>query len=142
MARVVRVILAIVAGFAVSFVLVVAVEAFSSVVHPLPADFDGTNEAVCEHVANYPPWVLAVVVPLWGVTAFAGTWVAGRLGNRGSALFLGVLLLAAVLFNLSMLPYPLWFQLVQPVVIVGAVWLACRRSRRTRAEVASPQLAG
>ena len=142
MARVFRVILAIVAGFAVSFVLVVAVEAFSSVVHPLPADFDGTTEAMCEHVANYPQWVLAVVVPLWGVTALAGTWLAGRLGNRGSALFLAVLLLAAVLFNLSMLPYPLWFRLVQPVVIVGAAWLACRWSRRTRAEVASPQLAG
>lgn len=142
MATVFRVVVAILAGIMTSFVLVVAVEVFSSVVHPLPADFDGTTDAMCEHVANYPQWVLAVVVPLWGLTAFAGTWVAGRMGNRGSALFLGVLLLAAVLFNLSMLPYPLWFKLVQPVVIVVAVWLGCRWSCRSRVEDASPQFAG
>ena len=36
-----RIVLAVVAGMALAFALVVAVEFFSSVVHPFPADFDG-----------------------------------------------------------------------------------------------------
>jgi hypothetical protein len=31
------------------------------------------------------------------------------------------LLLAAVIWNVAMLPYPLWFKLVQPVVVAIAV---------------------
>ena len=54
MATVFRSIGAIVAGMLVAFVLVIAVELFSSVVHPLPADFDGSMEQMCEHVARYP----------------------------------------------------------------------------------------
>ncbi len=123
---------AIVAAIATTLVLLIAVELFSSVVHPLPADFDGSMEQMCAHVANYPHWVLAVAVPMWGFTAFLGTWIAGRLGNRGSAIFLALLLLAAVLWNVSMLPYPLWFKIVQPIAILIAVVYACRLSNRRK----------
>jgi hypothetical protein len=116
-----RTIGAIVAAIAVVLVLLIAVELFSSVVHPFPPDFKGTEEEICTHVARYPHWVLAAAVPMWGFTAFLGTWLAGRLGNRGSALFLALLLVAALAFNLSMLPYPLWFKIVQPIAILIAV---------------------
>ena len=62
-------------GMILAFLLLVGVELFSAVVHPLPADFGGTQEEMCRHVARYPQWVLAVVVPLWAVTAFAGTGI-------------------------------------------------------------------
>src|SRR5207249_635758 len=110
MAKVLRGIAAVIAGLIVALVFVVAVELFGSVVHPLPADFGGTTEEMCEHVSRYPHWVLAVVVLAWGATAFVGTWTAGRIGNRRSALVTGLLLLAAVVFNVSMLPYPIWFK--------------------------------
>jgi len=55
----VRGLLAVVAGMALAFALVVAVEFFSSIVHPFPADFDGNIPA---HVKRYPHWVLAVFV--------------------------------------------------------------------------------
>jgi len=45
MASAVRALLAVVAGMALAFVLVVAVEYFSSVVHPFPANFDGNIPA-------------------------------------------------------------------------------------------------
>lgn len=131
MATVFRVVVAIFAGMLVAFILVVAVELFSAVVHPLPPDFGETVEEMCQHVERYPPWVLAVVVPAWAGTAFAGTWTAGRLGSRGAALFVGLLLLAAVVFNISMLPYPIWFKvanlIVIPLAIVAALYLSSRR---------------
>lgn len=112
---------ALLAAIGVTFVLVIAVEIFSAVVHPVPEDFDGSVEEMCEHVGRYPHWVLAAVVPMWGATAFIGTWIAGRVGNRPCAILIGLLLLAAVIWNVAMLPYPLWFKLVQPVVVAIAV---------------------
>lgn len=131
MAAAIRTVAAIVAGLLVAFVLVVAVEMFSAVVHPIPPDFGGTQEEMCAHVERYPAWVLAVVVPLWAATALAGTWIAGRLGNRWSALVVGLVLAAGLIFNLSMLPYPLWFKigclLAIPCAIGWAIYLSVRR---------------
>src|SRR5262245_27634070 len=117
MATIFRLIGAIVAAMAATLFLLAAIEFFSAIVHPVPADFKGTMEEMCQHVARYPQWVLAVVVPLWAGTAFAGTWIAGRIGNRGCAVFIGLLLLAAVIFNVAKLPYPLWFKAVILVAV-------------------------
>jgi hypothetical protein len=135
MAPVLRSVAAFVAGIVVAFLLVVAVELFGAVVHPVPPDFRGTTEEMCRHVERYPHWVLALVVPAWGATAFAGAWVAGRLGNRGCALLVGLLIVAALVLNISMLPYPIWFKaanlIVIPCAIVAAVYLAGRRPTAT-----------
>src|SRR5262245_52422653 len=122
-ATVLRPVGAIAAGLAVAAILVVAVELLSSIVHPVPEDFQGTSEEMCRHVERIPPWVLAVVVVAWGVTAIAGTWTAGRLGNRACALLLGLLLLAAVVLNIAMLPYALWFKVAILIAIpMAIVW--------------------
>lgn len=102
-----RALLGIVAGMAVAFALVVAVEMFSAVVHPYPPDFNGDIPA---HVKRYPAWVLAVVVPMWGVAAAAATWVATRLGNQAAGIIVTLLLAWALVFNVTHLPYPLWFK--------------------------------
>lgn len=132
MTTVFRAVGAIVAGMLVAFALVVAMELFSAVVHPLPPDFGGTTEEMCQHVERYPQWVLAVGVLAWAAAAFAGTWIAGRLGNRGCALFVGLLLLTGVIFNVSMLPYPIWFKIacltVIPIAILSGVYLSSRRN--------------
>ena len=120
---------AIFAGLLLAFILVVAVEAFSAVVHPLPEDFGGTQEELCEHVERYPPWVLAVVVPAWAAAALAAVWVARSVGNVFSAAIVGLLLLAAVVFNVSMLPYPIWFKAACLLAIPAAMILGVRRSR-------------
>jgi len=132
MTTVFRAIGSIIAGMLVAFILVVAVELFSAVVHPVPADFGGTAEEMCLHVERYPNWVLAVVVPLWAGTALVGTWIAGRLGGRASALVVGLLLATALVCNLAMLPYPIWFKIACLVAIPGAIaaalYLAGRRN--------------
>ncbi len=125
----------ILAGVVLAFLLVVAVEMFSAVVHPFPDDFDGSTEEVCLHVENYPQWVLGVVVPLWAATAFAGVWIAGRVGTRLASAIVALFILAAVVFNLSMLPYPLWFKLTTLLAVGAAVTIGIRWSRHKKVVV-------
>lgn len=117
---------AFVAGFIAAFALVIGVEILSNVLYPLPGNFGHTQEEMCLHVANYPAWVLAIVVVAWGLTALIGTWIAQRIGNVYSASLLGLLLVAAVGLNISMLPYPLWFKIVIMVVMPAACFAGAR----------------
>jgi hypothetical protein len=125
MRKALRVILAIATGLVVAFVLVMAVEFLSAIVHPLPPDFDGSESAMCEHVKRYPQWVLAIASVLWAATSFVSCWLAMRIGNRGCGLTVGLVLLVAVLFNVSQLPYPTWFAVMTPAlqgVVLLALW--------------------
>ena len=135
MAIILRAFGGIVAAMLVAFVLLIAVEFFSSVVHPTPPDFQGTMEEMCQHVERYPHWVLAVVVPAWAGTALASTWIAGRLGGRGCALVIGVLLSAGLVFNVSMLPYPLWFKIVSLIAIPCATIFGVKLTGRLRSAI-------
>lgn len=135
-----RTLAAIAIALLAAFILVIAVEFFSAVVYPLPHDFGGTTEEMCRHVENYPAWILAVVIPAWAFTAFAGAWIARRIGNRYSAAAVGLLLLMALACNVSMLPYPIWFKalnlLAMPIALLGGGRLA-GRSKTAVAAVAS-----
>lgn len=87
-----RTFLGVVAGMALAFVLVIAVELFSAVVHPVPPGSMGTMEEMCQHVARYPDWNLAVVVLAWSATTVVSIWVARRLGNRLAGLIVVTIL--------------------------------------------------
>lgn len=117
--------IAVLAGLFTTFVFLVAVEVFSTIVHPLPEGFGGTKEEMCRHVENYPHWVLAVVVPAWAFAAFASTWTAQKIGKLHSAAMVGLLLLAALVANVSMLPYPTWFKfaslLATPIATIAGM---------------------
>jgi hypothetical protein len=128
-----RSLFAVVAGMALAFALVVAVELFSSVVHPFPADFNGN---VAEHVRRYPHWVLGVVVLAWGATSVAATWVASRVGNRLAGAVVALLLAWALTFNLTMLPYTMWFKAVMFSVFPVACLLGVRYGKRVPPSVA------
>lgn len=117
---------AVLAGMVVTVILLMAVEAFSAVVHPFPEGFGGSEDEICRHVERYPNWVLAVCVPLWAASAFAGTWLARRIGNVYSFAIVGSLVLAALLFNIAKLPYPMWFKVGSAVAIPAAI-LAARQ---------------
>ncbi len=117
-----RALAGIVAGLLLAFLLVVAVELFGGVVHPLPAGFSGTSEEMSRHVAAFPQWVLAVVVPAWASAAFVATWAARRIGNLYSSATVGLLLAAALVSNISMLPYPIWFKIATLLAIPAAAF--------------------
>ena len=127
----------ILAGLALALVLVIAVELVSAVVHPVPPDFTGTMDEMCKHVARYPHWVLALVVVAWGGTTFASTWVTSRMGGRGCGVFVGLILLAAVVFNIAMLPYPMWFKIANLIAIPAAIYLGVRSRSRRKSTIVS-----
>ena len=116
-----------------AILLLALVEGFSALVHPFPEGFGGTHEEVCAHVARYPAWVLAVVIPMWGAVAFATAWVARRVGrSRAPSAVAGGLLVAALGANLAMLPYPWWFRAGAFVAVVAGV-IGANRARRAPA---------
>jgi hypothetical protein len=123
---------AILVGMFVALIMVIAVEVLSAVVHPLPEDFGGTTEELCQHVERYPHWVLALAVPAWAASAFVGTWTAKRIGNLWSFAIVGLLLLTALVFNISQLPYPAWFKIVILLVVPAAIVAAGRMPKRNR----------
>jgi hypothetical protein len=130
MATVFRGLCSIVAGVLLAFVQIIAVEYVSTLAHPFPADFNHTTEEMCKHVARYPDWVLALVVPAWGGTTFVSTWVTKTIGNRGCGTFIGLLMLAAVCFNIAMLPYPIWFKVANLIAIPAAIYFGLRSPGR------------
>lgn len=121
MSTTLRFVAAVVAGILASLLLVIGVELIGAVAHPTPEGFVGTAEEMNMHVAGIPHWVLAVSVVGWGVTAFVGTWIANRIGGRGAAMVIALLLLVAAAFNVISLPYPTWFKAgAVPVILAGA----------------------
>src|SRR5262245_1445780 len=133
-------------GLLAAFLILVAVKLLrgavalcSGVVHPLPEGFGETMEEVCLHVERFPDWVLALAVPAWGLAAFAGAWTAQRIGNRWSFAIVGLLLLAALVLNISQLPYAIWFKVATLIVVPTAIVVGDRLSigRKTAAAVAA-----
>jgi len=124
----------VVLGMALALALVVGVELFSAVVYPIPADLQGN---IPEHVRRYPHWILGVVVPAWGATATAATWVASRVGNRLAGIVVALLLAWALVFNLTALPYTMWFKIVMfgvfPIACLLGVWSGTRTASATSA---------
>jgi hypothetical protein len=121
MAKLMRAFLSILAGMTLAVSLVIAVELSSAIVYPPPPGFTGTQEEMCAHVAAYPQWILAVVVVGWSATSLASTWLATRLGGWLPGSLVGLLLIAAVASNVSMLPYVFWFK----VAVLICIPIAC-----------------
>jgi hypothetical protein len=126
-----RTLLAVAAGMTLAFALAVAVELFGAAIHPLPSDFNGN---MGEHVRRYPHWVLGVVVPAWGGSIAAATWVASRIGNRLAGGIIALLLAWALIFNLTMLPYTLWFKVAMFAVLPMACLLGIKHGKRPKAQ--------
>src|SRR5262245_37377450 len=103
--------------------------------HPLPDGLDATDPGViCEHVARYPPALLLGGGILWGLTTFLSAWTATRLGaarHPAHGILVGSILLGLAVMNMSMLPYPAWFWVLNLVAFPAScclgVWLGRAR---------------
>jgi len=123
-------VLAIAASLTTAFILLAAIEGVSEIYHPSPPGMDPNDMEACRaHVANYPQWLLAVFVPAWGLTTFTSVWLATRLGafrHFAHGVAIGSLLLIAAIANMLMLPYPLWFELANLVLIPLGIFFGIR----------------
>jgi hypothetical protein len=117
---------AILLSLVTALLLAAGLEGLSAILHPWPADFAGTSEEIVRQVETYPTWALALLGGVgWGGTLFISAWLATRLGSNRNPIHgyvVGVILIAAVIFNISMLPYPAWFSLLNLVVLPTALY--------------------
>lgn len=125
-----RSVLGFVVGVVLSFALTISVELFSEAVYPAPVAAKESMEAMCTHVANYPHWILGVVVGMWSLIGWLGTWVATRIGNWISGGALALLLNAGLFMNLTMLPYVAWFEILMPICFILACVAGIRMGAR------------
>jgi len=120
---------AILASLFVAIMLLAGIEWVGTLLHPFPADFGGTQEEVMQHVANYPFWGLFVGGIGWAITMFVATWLATRLSSNRHLVYgisLGLLLLGGAIFNMAILPYPLWFWILCLVSLPLAIYVGVR----------------
>jgi hypothetical protein len=100
-------------GVITAVVIVAVVEAINSRIYPLPAGVDPNNaKALKEVIATLPLGALLMVLLGWWLGALGGGWLAARLAGRLDmlhGLVVAVIILSAAIFNLLMLPHPIWF---------------------------------
>lgn len=137
---VLRSLLAIVLALFVAMVWISLVEVVTLSLHPFPEGADLSDHKVVEdHVANFPAWGLAIALVGWSAAAFCGAWVATRLGagrHRAHGIAVGALLLAAAGYNMYLLPYPMWFEVLTPLILPIATLLAVRLAAAPKEEAA------
>jgi hypothetical protein len=122
-----------------AFVLVVAVEGVWAILYPFAPGADTSDMAtVCEHIRQLPADAFLIGSAGWAITTFAAAWIATRLGTArhvAHGFVVGGLLLAAALFNMSMLPYPALFWAVNLIALPAGILLGAWLGRAPAAAV-------
>jgi len=116
----IRKILAVIGGLVAGAIVVSLVEMLSSSFYPLP---DGVNmgdyAAMIEHAKNAPLISKIIVIVGWGLAAIAAGAIATLIARNGKniyAVICAVIFLAFSVFNMFMIPSPVWFWILGTVV--------------------------
>ena len=137
--RVLRSVLAVVVGFVVASLVMMAIEALNGhYLYPeLGKAAEGLTdrEAIRSLMASAPVGAFLVVIFGWALGSFVGglvaAWIAGR-AAVGHALVLGALLTVAGIANNLMVPPPAWFWIMSLVILIPAAYAGSRlRPART-----------
>jgi hypothetical protein len=150
MGRLIRSILAVIAGFVTASVIMMVVEtANGKLLYPeLGKRAEGVTdrEELRAIMASAPVGALVVVLVGWALGSVAGGYLATLISGKppyGHALVLGVLLTLAGVANNLMLPPPLWFWIATFAVFLPATFAGARLvSRRARAGAMSNGTSG
>lgn len=136
----VRSILAIIAGGVIAFGVIAAVQYLSSLLFPAPPGMDMTDPAALrEFMAALPLGAFLMVLLSYVFGGLAGGFVAARLApwaRTGHAVAIAVLLAAASVVNLRMVPHPTWFMIANLAVVVLLPLAGARLAARGRTEPA------
>ncbi len=121
-----RRVLAVIGGLMIGMILIGLLEGLGHLIFPPPAHLDMTDmEQVANYLTDAPIISLFWIILAWGIGAFVGGAVAtliDKTTSRTPAYILGGILSLSGIFNLIMLPHPLWFWLGILVFIPGALW--------------------
>ena len=125
-----RAIIGTVVGCVVAIAVITGVEMAGAALFPR-GDADLRDpEGMKALVAGMPMAAKLMVLAAWWLGAAVGGWVANRVGRTTwPALVVGLVIAAAVVANVMMLPHPLWMQIagvLGPLAIGGTLWRARR----------------
>lgn len=139
MPKVLRGIVAVIAGFVAASAVMLAVESFNGhVLYPEVGKLmEGMTdkEAIKAAMASAPAGALIVVLAGWVMGSIAGGFVAAWIGWNAPerhALVLGVLLTLAGIANNLMLPPPVWFWALTFAVFVPPAYAGARWAPRKK----------
>lgn len=125
-----RTILGILAGMVTAWVLIMACQFASGMLYPPPPGTDLTQpDQLAAYVARAPLAAMALVVASWVLGAFAGGWVAAKVAREHpsfAALVIGLLVLAGVIANNTMIPHPVWMTVLGVLLPLPAAWMGAR----------------
>ena len=100
-------------GVILANVVIMALYMVSSLIYPLPPDFNRSDPAaMAEMMARMPPMAFLWVALAHFLGTAAGAALAARMARRApavQAVIVGCVLLALGVANLLMLPHPAWF---------------------------------
>jgi hypothetical protein len=133
----VRKIVAVIAGLAVAFLVIVVVEMICHAIYPLPQDVNPLDpQSLKSAMAGMPVGALVGVVLAWILGALAGSFTAAKIAGSGGllpGLGVGIFLLLASVLNMAVLPHPVWVWAAALILIPTASVLGTRLAGRPAA---------
>lgn len=123
-----RDIAAVIAGLAVSIIIIMAVQMVGHTLWPPPEGLDWNDTEVVRTYTSQLPF-LALLFPIvsYFLGALAGPFVACRIGTLKPLVFVGIIgivLLASTIANLIQMPHPIWFSILAVAAVIIGGWLA------------------
>ena len=131
-----RDIAAVLAGLAVSIAIIMVVQATGHALWPAPDGLDWNDTEVIRTYTSQLPF-LALLFPIvsYFLGAFAGPFVACRIGTVKPVVIVGIIgivLLAFTIANLIQIPHPVWFSVLAVAAVVIGGWLALQFAENGR----------
>lgn len=110
---------AVLVGMLVAMALIIASQTISSTIYPLPAGLDPMDktqqEAFRAFMSTAPMGMFVIVLLGYAIASFAGGFVAAfvdKVRPQIAATVVGAILTSAGIANLSALPHPIWFAVI------------------------------
>jgi hypothetical protein len=126
---IVRSVVGVIVGIVVGSGLVYAIEWPGHLIHPLPEGVDpwdpSSRPALEAHAANAPPAVFLLALLAIAVGTSGGAWLAAKVAGRAPivhGLVVGLWFLLASAMNLTMIPHPVWFAVINLVLVLPAAY--------------------
>jgi hypothetical protein len=128
MSPLVRRVRAVLVGLCVGVIIIMAIEALSSRVFPMPSRVDPNDkEAMRAAIAARPFGALLFVLAAWGFGTLAGVFTAtliDRTPSRVPAFVVGAALFLGAVITMIAIPHPTWFTVIAvlmfaPMALLG-----------------------
>ncbi len=128
--RVLRSILAVVAGCFAAGLLTVVLESLGHVIFPPPPGVDLSDHAALAKIMDQLPLgALICVLGGWAIGTTVGAATAAWLAPRAATvhgLIVGLIMLVLGLFTMIMIPHPVWFQIASVLLTPACAWFGAK----------------